>query len=127
MGKRGSAINVPESWLEQCRRWRDEEGLTVEATGARLARAIKRGRPFGVATIGRYLSGSLVTDELTAAFAKVMGVPFPAQIENERHSEWYELGARLDNANAEAFSTELERLRQLVAIVEELRDLKRDG
>ena len=125
MGKRGSAINVPESWLEQCRAWRKEQGLTIDATGSYLARAIKRGRPFGAATIRRYLSGTLVTDELTVAFATVMGVPFPAQIENEQHSRWYELGVRLDNASAGTFSNELDRLEQLVAILEELQDFRR--
>ena len=127
MGKRGSAINVPDSWLEQCRQWRKDEGLTIVAAGAYLARAVKRGRPFGKATMRRYLTGELVTDELTEAFATVMGVPFPAQIENERHAEWYELGVRLENVNAESFSNELERLRHLVGILEELSDSKRDS
>ncbi len=127
MGKRGSAIAVPESWLEECRRWRTEQGLTVEATGAHLARAIRRGRPFAVATVGRYLSGSLVTDELTLAFAKAMDVPYPVQIENKKHLEWYELGVRLDGADSKAFSDEISRLRRLVAMVEELRTLKSDS
>ena len=127
MGKRGSAINVPESWLEQCRNWRQEQGLTAETAGIHLARAIKRGRPFAVATIRRYLTGALVTDELTLAFAKAMDVPYPAQIENEHHLLWYELGVRLDSADAETFASELTRLRRLVAMAEELRDLKSDS
>ena len=126
MSKRGSAISVPESWLDQCRVWRKEQGLTVQETGRYLARVMKRGRPFAVATVHRYLGGTLVTDELTEAFAKAMSVASPAQIENERHLRWYELGVRLDHANEAVFSKEIDRLEQLVEVVEELRDLKGD-
>ena len=126
MSKRGSAISVPESWLEACQRWRKEQDFTVKETGRHLARVTKRGRPFAVATVHRYLAGSLVTNELTQAFAKAMGVPPPVQIDNDLHRRWYELGVRLDHANEAVFATEIDRLEQLVAVVEELRDLKVD-
>ena len=126
MTKRGSSISVPESWLDQCRHWRQEQGLTAKSAGEQLARAVRRGKPFAVATVHRYLGGSLVTTELTEAFAKVMGVPAPVQIENERHRQWYELGVRIENADDDVFSMELDRLKQLASILEELKALKAD-
>ena len=116
MAKRGSAISVPESWLEQCRSWRKEQGLTLQATGVRLARAMKRGRPYAIATVQRYLKAELVTDELTEAFAKAMGVPHPVQVlEDENHQRWCELGVRLDKGHSETFKAELDRVERLVA------------
>ena len=118
MPKRGSVVAVPESWLEQCRQWRKEEGLTVEAAGAHLARAIRRARPFSDATVRRYLRGSLVTDELTRAFAKVLGTSPPVKLDDEDQQTWHDLGARLKAADVEVFSTELLRLKQLVSMAE---------
>ena len=122
MAKRGSVIPVPEGWLEQCRSWRKEQGMTIEETGARLGRAIRRGSPFAEATVRRYLRGALVTDELTRAFAKARGVPAPVVIEDDEHQDWHDLGVRLKGANHRLFKAELERLRDLVAMAEALRD-----
>ena len=128
MGKRGSAVSVPESWLEQCRQWRTSEGLSMVKTGSRLARAIRRGRPFGSSTIQRYLSGELATDELTEAFSKAMGVPSPIRIvESERLQRWYALGDRLDQADRDTFDWELGRLERLVELAERLRAHEREN
>ena len=124
MAKRSTSISVPETWLEQCREWRKEQRLTAKAAGEHLARVVRRGKPFAVATVHRYLGGSLVTAELTEAFAKAMGVPVPVQIDNKRHREWYELGVRLENVDDGVFANEFDRLKQLVAILEEFRTLK---
>ena len=94
----------------------------MEATGARLARAVKRGRPFADATVRRYLRGRLVTDELTRAFAKVMGVSTPVTIDDENYQEWYELGVRLNSAKPTLFEAELARLRQIADMAEALQD-----
>ena len=127
MAKRGSAISVPESWLEQCRNWRESKGMSMAEVGTQLARAIRRGRAFGSSTIHRYLSGQLVTDELTEAFAKVMGVPNPIQIvESAKLQRWYALGARLDEVDEETFDWELGRLERLVNMAVELWQHKRD-
>lgn len=89
--------------------------------GTQLARSIRRGRAFGSSTIHRYLSGQLVTDELTEAFAKVMGAPNPIQIvESAKLQRWYALGARLDEVAEETFDWELGRLERLVSMAEEL-------
>ena len=119
MGKRGSVIAVPDSWLEQCRIWRKKEGLTVEATGVQLARAIRRAQPFSDATVRRYLSGSLVTDELTRAFAKVLGTTPPVRIDDVDQQAWHDLGVRLKDEEPELFKSELARLRQLVQVLTE--------
>lgn len=125
MVKRGSAIAVPESWLEQCRAWRKEQGLTLEKTGVRLGKALKRGRPFAISTVRRYLLGELVTDELTMAFATMMKMPHPVQVlETEKHRRWCELGVRLDQGDTETFEAELARIERLVGLVEKLRDLE---
>ena len=121
MPKRGSAVSVPESWLEQCRQWRKDQGLTIDAAGTHLARAIRRARPFSEATVRRYLRGALVTDELTRAFAKVLNMPPPVEIEDEQHQEWYDLGVRLARADGDVFESELLRLRQLVTMAEALK------
>ena len=127
MGKRGSAIHVPESWLAQCRKWRDSEGLSMAELCPRLARAIRRGRPFGSSTVHRYLSGQLVTDELTEAFSRLMNVPNPIQVvESEKLQRWYALGARLDKADEETFDLELGRLERLVMMAEKLHELSDD-
>ncbi len=122
MRKRGQVISVPDGWIDSCRQWRRDERLTIDETGARLARAVRRGRPFAEATVRRYLRGAIVTDELTRAFARVMGVLPPVTIEDQEHQEWHDLGVRLDGANARLFRSELERLRELVRMAEALRD-----
>ena len=122
MSKRGSSIEVPESWLEKCRQWRTEQGLTLEETGALVARSIRRNRAYGIATVQRYLSGVLVTDELTEAFAKAMNVPHPITLlESPKHRKWCELGVRLDRGDTGTFDAELDRLERLVGLIEELR------
>ena len=126
MSKRGSSIDVPESWLEQCRGWRQEQGLSLEETGAALARAVRRVRAFGTSTVHRYLTGRVVTDELTQAFAKAMKVPYPIQVlDSPRHQQWCDLGVRLDEADAEAFEAELKRLQHLVDMAETIRDMRK--
>lgn len=125
MAKRGSAIAVPESWLEQCRTWRKEQRLTLEKTGIRLAKALKRTRPFAISTVRRYLLGELVTDELTMAFATLMERPHPVQVlESEKHRRWCELGVRLDHGDSETFEAELARVERLVGLIEKLRALE---
>ena len=127
MAKRGSAIDLPESWLEQCREWRKSKNLLMGEVGAQLARAVRRGRPFGASTIQRYLSGQVVTGELTDAFAKAMGVVSPIQIvESERLRAWYGLGERLESSDPETFEWELGRLRHLVALTEKVQESSED-
>ena len=121
MAKRGSSIKVPDSWLEQCRQWRQDQGLSLDETGVMLARAIRRGRAFANATVHRYLNGSLVTDELTRAFAQVMKVPHPIQLlEDEKHRRWCELGVQLDQEDSETFDAELDRLERLMRLIRRL-------
>ena len=125
MAKRGSSISVPESWLEQCREWRKEQNLTLKETGSYLGRVMRRGRPYALATIRRYLIGDLVTDELTQAFAKAMDVLHPIQVlETPHHQRWCELGVRLDKGDADTFKAELDRLERLVSMVEELQKFR---
>ena len=94
--------------------------MSVEATGVALARAVKRGRPFADATIRRYLRGEVVTDELTGAFAKAMGVPVPVMIEDAKHRAWYDVGVRLERSNSKLFDAELERLKMIAGMAEDL-------
>ena len=125
MAKRGSVITLPESWLVQCREWREQEKLSLEAAGILLARTVRRSRPFAISTVRRYLLGELLTDELTKAFAKEMGVPYPVQVhESENHQQWCELGVRLDKVDEAAFSNELRRLEHVVSALEELAQLR---
>ena len=74
----------------------------------------------------RYLRGALVTDELTRAFAKAIGVVAPVAIDDEEHQKWHELGVRLAQADKRVFQSELGRLEQLVEMAEELSDFKGD-
>ena len=86
-----------------------------------LARAIRRPRAFGSSTVHRYLNGQLVTDELTNAFGKAMNLSSPVRVmESEQLQHWYDLGARLDKADPEAFSLEFAKLEHLVTMAEEL-------
>ena len=126
MPKRGNVVSVPPDWLDRCRRWRKEAGITIDETGPLLARAIQRGRPFSEATVRRYLRGALVTDELTRAFAKAMGVPAPVILGDEKQQAWHDLGVRLAGADQRVFDSELGRLQQLVQMAEELKALKPD-
>ena len=126
MPKRGNVVAVPDDWLERCRRWRKESGITIDETGPLLARAIHRGRPFSEATVRRYLRGALITDELTRAFAKAMGIPAPVALDDEDQQAWHELGVRLVQADRRAFASELGRLKLLVEMAEELQALKAD-
>ena len=101
-------------------------GLSLEAAGIALARTIRRPRPFGISTVRRYLSGELVTNELTLAFSEVMKVPSPIQvIEKESHRRWYELGVRLDGADPEIFEAEFARLERISKMAEDLLALRR--
>ena len=125
--KRGSSIKVPEAWLKQCRDWRLAEKLSLAETGALLADARERPRAYALVTVRRYLSGELVTDDMTDAFAKAMRVPYPVQvIETSKQRRWCDLGTRLDKGNRKAFEAELRRLEYLVELVETLRELEEE-
>ena len=113
----GKRVNVPESWLERCRQWRDDHGYSFQKVGEILAHAISRKQPFGSSTIHRYLSGEAATDELTEAFAKVMEVTPPHALppfESEEHRLWCELGVRLTSVAPAVFARELQVILRIV-------------
>ena len=94
---RASKINVPGHWLVACRRWARKHKESLSTLGPKLAKAIRRDEPFSKATLSRYLRGQKVTDDLTRAFSRLMGVPYPVLMPKSDHQRrWAELGARLD-------------------------------
>ncbi|MEM9487635.1 MAG: hypothetical protein AAGC55_00755 [Myxococcota bacterium] len=70
-------------------------------------------------TISRYLSGEVVTDEITRAFAALMNVPYPAMFpETSAAREWCALGIRLEKADPESFGAALVHARKLLEAAE---------
>ena len=116
---------MPYHWLEQCRQWVEEHDETTRSIGPKLAAVLDRGQPFSKATVSRYLRGEKVTDELTEAFALLMGVPFPVPVpQTDEQRRWCELGMRLDRADRGLFIEELEHVEGLVDASEKIADLK---
>ena len=121
MKGRGNKIVVPEHWLERCRAWVQEQEETVRSLGPKLGAVIDRETPFSKATVSCYLRGERVTDELTEAFARLMGVSFPVpQPKNDAQRRWFELGVELDEVDHELFLEELEHVEELVETCKKL-------
>ena len=118
MGRgRGKRVDVPDSWLDRCQRWRDEHGYSFQKLGEVLAKAINRKQPYGSSTIHRYLSGEAATDELTEAFARAMDVQAPAPmmpLASKEQRLWCELGVRLDAVAPVVFARELQLIQRIV-------------
>lgn len=125
MKARGNKIEVPEHWLDRCRTWVDEHDETVRSLGPKLAGAIDRPRPFSKATVSCYLRGERITDELTEAFSRLMGVSFPVFMpESNEQQRWFELGAELEQVDPELFVEELEHVEELVETSKKLARLR---
>lgn len=116
--QRGKSLTVPEIWLEQVRDFcRDK---TLRNLGKELAPLMGRDSPVPHTTVHEYIKGRVVTEELTNAFAKLMGVPPPVTGSNTdpELQEWCDLGRRLKHEATERFRVELEALREAVVALE---------
>jgi hypothetical protein len=123
--QRGKGLAVPSLWLEQVLQFKKTSGKTYRQLGADLG--VILGRPVAHATVNEYVMGRVVTEELTNAFAQLMGVPPPVTGSNTdlELQEWCDLGRRLKHEASERFREELAALRTAVEALEQYRHRRR--
>ena len=114
--KKGRTLQVPSEWLEEVNAYKKASGKTLQQLGADLGRHLKRSTPIPTSTVHDYLVGRVVTEELTVAFAALMGVPPPVLVTDADPElrEWLELGRALRAETPDRFQRELVALRDLV-------------
>ena len=118
--KRGRSIKVPDAWLQEVAAYKERTGKTLEELGIELSLQMKLSAPLKPARVHEYLSGRTVTEELTAAFAALMGVPPPVLgLEDDLEvQEWCDLGRRLKHETPDRFRQELRAIREVVEVLE---------
>ncbi len=120
--KRGRTIRVPEQWLAEVRDFWSRSGKTLAALGADLAPLLGEARPLVPRRVHDYIQGNITTEELTDAFARLMGVDPPILgIEDPDIVQWCNIGRRLKAQTGDVFHEELARLLELVEVLERLR------
>lgn len=104
---RGTPVDVHPEWLDLLK---DARGRmpraesTYEALGQALARAIGRPKAWGKTQVGNYLTGKVVTKEMTEAFSRLYGLRYPIMAAaNEEEVAWFELGRRLRRLDHDHF------------------------
>ncbi len=109
-------------WLQECEEWRLNEGLSLRELAKRATTAINRERPFASATVHQYLRGTINSDDLTIALAKLRGVSPPAVSGRDPElQEWCDLGARFKAETEDRFREELDAVRKMVEAMEKFR------
>lgn len=113
--KRGRTLRVPESWLEKCAAYKDRTRKSLRVLGTELANAAGRAKPYSTSAVHDYLSGRAVTEEMTRAWATLMGLPLPVLVPDDADLQrWCELGALLKREAPDRFRRELEALQEFV-------------
>ena len=71
--RRGSRTDVPWWWIQYAERWHRDHGTAKSNAelGAQLATALGRTDPFSYATIGRFWSGEIPTDQIAKGLLKL--------------------------------------------------------
>jgi hypothetical protein len=114
---RGRPIKVNPAWLDEISAYKSRTGKTLKQLGEELAPLLGAKRPVNPTSVFEYTQGKSVTQEMTEAFATLMGVPVPDfedQVDPEL-DEWTELGRLLRAETPDKFRRELAALRELVA------------
>jgi hypothetical protein len=113
---------VPDAWLARVRAYWEQSGKSLETLGAELSLLLPEDKPVSPSRLHQYISGAKTTAEMTAAFAKLMGVPQPALgIDDSEIVAWCDVGQRLKGQAAERFREELAVLTELVEALEKHR------
>jgi phenylpyruvate tautomerase PptA (4-oxalocrotonate tautomerase family) len=117
---RGKSITVPDTWLEQVRHYKTRTKRTLRAIAKDVSQIL--GRQVAHTTVHDYLIGRVVTQELTEAFAELLGVPTPVlsveHVEDVEVAEWCALGYRFKRLHEGQFRRELAELRDVVTTLE---------
>lgn len=120
--QRGRTLRVPESWLTQVRTYWESSGKTLQQLGKELAPLVGEERPLIPRRVHDYINGKSTTEEMTAAFAKLMAVPPPVLgLDGPEIQRWCAAGQRLLEHAPEQFQAELEAVERLLAALEEFR------
>jgi hypothetical protein len=113
---------VPPEWLAAVRDYWDRSGKTLKAIGIELALQMGRAQPVRPNSVHEYITGTATTEEMTRAFAHLMGVAPPILgVDDPEVVAWCEVGRRLKSHTSEIFRDELARLTELVESMERLR------
>lgn len=75
--ERASTLPIPDWWLLMARERIHTQGLTQAELGIRLAKAIGRAEPFAHTTVGRFLKGAVLGDDMALAFEREFAMPPP--------------------------------------------------
>lgn len=124
--KREKTVVVPESWLEDLRKWQDgPPKQTLKILGPALARAMGKSNPVPKSTISDFLRGQVMTESLVRGFAELSGLPVPLMQTDagldEEMRRWLEVGAELRRELPERFRRQLAALEEFVESAKRLR------
>jgi hypothetical protein len=120
--RRGRPVQVPAAWLARVRAYWQATGKSLETLGIELASAMGDEQPLGASRVHQYISGKKTTDEMTRAFAQLMGAKMPVLgVEDPDIVAWCDVGQRLKEQASERFHEELAALTKIVETLEKLR------
>lgn len=118
--KRGKTLRVPSQWLAQVREYWDASGKTLQQLGVELAPLMGEAKPLIPRRVHDYINGKSTTEEMTTAFATLMGVPPPVLgLDDPDLVRWCAAGRRLQSLAPEQFRDELAAVERLLAAFEE--------
>jgi hypothetical protein len=113
--KRGRPIKVPPDWLDVVRAYKDRSGKNLKTLGAELAALLGVRSPLPPARLSEYMNGTRITEEMTRAWATLMGVPMPDVAgDDPEMRQWIEVGEQLKQHTPDKFRRELHALQELV-------------
>lgn len=118
--QRGRTLRVPESWLAQVRAFWEHSGKTLQQLGVELAPLVGEERPLLPRRVHDYINGKSTTEEMTAAFAKLMETRPPVLgLDGPEIQRWCAAGQRLLEHAPEQFQAELLAVERLLSALEE--------
>lgn len=105
--ERGTPVELHPDWFEMLQLKRAQlpkSERSYEALGEALARQVGRASAWGKTQVGNYMTGQVVTAEMTRAFSLLFGIGYPVlAAANEDEIAWFYLGRKLRILNNSRF------------------------